>query len=224
MRIGWKKIVALGIVIVLVVIAYVAVSNLGFKIKAVRPPLDSVGALTPYIDFSFNKTLDSETTKVESSPAWVITQQDVQTNKIRVFLQRPLIVGSTYKLSLSAKAAGGDKMIRRTYSFTVKDIPFEKLPKEQQEYLTTGQNQGAFKDPILADLPHATPEYKLSGSLDNSQRPAKLKLQATLYLTQADMSNQDAAEAQYKQNVQEYISSLGLNPDDYQIIYVDSLP
>lgn len=224
MHFGWKRIIALGLIAITLVVIFKFVDNLGFKIRSTSPSFDNIGSLTPFTDIVFNKDLDASATKVSSSPGWVVIGQDVQKNILRILYQKPLVVGSTYKVTVYARIEGGNNEVAKTYSFSVKNIPFEKLTKEQQKYLTQSQNRGAFQDPILANLPHITPEFELAGSVDNSVSPPNLKLQATLYMTQADMSDQVSVEAQHKQSVLEYIRSLGLSPDKYKIDFIDSLP
>ena len=220
----WKKLLIPVIVLMVAIASVVFYRNYGFRIRSVSPSTDKIGSLTPYVDITFNKDLDARATQVKSDPSWVVTGKQINKNVLRIFFQKPLTVGLNFSFNVNAKIANGDKIINKSYVVSVKNIAFDDLPKSQQTYLTQSQNQGAFKDPLLAYLPHTTPEFKLSGSIDNSGHSPKLDVSATLYLNQADLSNQAVAEARYKQSVLDYIRSVGLNPDDYQITFTNSLP
>jgi hypothetical protein len=69
-------------------------------------------------------------------------------------------------------------------------------------------------DPIVQYLPHSTLDYNLT--IESSDKKI---LNAQLFLSGADQSNASAATALYKQEVVDYITSVGLNPADYTINY-----
>lgn len=71
-------------------------------------------------------------------------------------------------------------------------------------------------DPMFDYLPHSTLDYTLTATVDSSN---KTILNAQLFLTEADQADPSAALAQYKQEVVEYIQSVGLNPNSYTINY-----
>lgn len=80
-------------------------------------------------------------------------------------------------------------------------------------------------DPILNSLPHSTLDYNLTVAQGTTgiKGDQKLILDADLLLSAADVrSGRDAAIAAYTQEVRDYITSLGLNPDSYTINYTIS--
>lgn len=79
-------------------------------------------------------------------------------------------------------------------------------------------------DSILNNLPHSTLDYNLTVAQGTpGVENQKLALDAELLLSAADVrSGRDAAIAAYTQEVRDYITSLGLNPDSYTINYTIS--
>lgn len=75
--------------------------------------------------------------------------------------------------------------------------------------------QEANIDPIFKYIPHSTLDYSLTGASNGGQA----LLTAQLFLTAVDQSNPDVATAQYKQEVLDYINSVGLDPSKYTITY-----
>lgn len=81
--------------------------------------------------------------------------------------------------------------------------------------IVPGLTQAANIDPIFKYIPHSTLDYSLTGASNGGQA----LLTAQLFLTAADQSNADAAATQYKQEVLDYITSVGLDPSKYTIDY-----
>jgi len=73
---------------------------------------------------------------------------------------------------------------------------------------------------MLSHLPYRTTDFSLTADFVSGQNnQPKLTIDAKILLSQADMSSQDQAVALYKQEVLNYINSLGLNPSNYTINY-----
>jgi hypothetical protein len=103
-------------------------------------------------------------------------------------------------------------------------VTFNKLTTAEQKVLINEQSQfpQQLKDPILSHLPYGTLDYNLTDSFQTVNGQAQLVLKAQILLDAADVSSpqtEQSAITQYEQQVTQYITSLGLNPSNYDILY-----
>lgn len=76
-------------------------------------------------------------------------------------------------------------------------------------------------EPMLTHLPYQTTDFTLKANFVNGpNNQPKLTMDAIIQLSAADKSNESIAVANYKQEVFNYITSVGVNPDAYTINYI----
>lgn len=198
-------------------------ANFVFHITSTMPKTSSVAAISPYFKVNFNRVLASEGLDVSITPN--VARGVSVTNKSVIINLNGLTVGTSYKVLIKTVHDTKNETIQnKEFVFIARDISYKSLSKDQQAAILARQDYtpSVNKDPALGHLPHSTLTYTLSGviSAGGDSNASGLSLKADLLLTGADMrSNPDAAIAQYKQQVVDYIKSLGLDPNNYVISY-----
>lgn len=215
---------AVGAALFILLVVYAVYLTLTFRIVGTSPKLSNVATASPYITVSFNKNLSSNGLSVSGTEG-LVTSTSVKGKNLQINLNN-MTTGNEYVVHINSVSSTSGKTIKnKDLSFKAKNIDVGNLPKEQQQTLINqqDQNQGVAADPIISHLPYGTVDFSLTAQTpDTNQDQSKLVLNAQLILSHADMSNEDAAIAQYKQEVINYIVSLGLNPNNYNIQYTVS--
>jgi hypothetical protein len=210
------------IALLLLLIGYMLYLSLTFRVVGTSPKLSNVATASPYIKVSFNRELSSNGLSVSGTDN-LIKSTSVDGKILQVNLNN-MTTGNEYTIHINSIESTGGKTIQdKDLTFKAKNIDVSKLPKDQQQTLINQQdhNQGVAADPIVEHLPYGTLDFTLTAQTpDTNQDQSKLVLNARLLLSHADMSNEDAAVAQYKKEVTDYIVSLGLNPANYNIQYI----
>jgi hypothetical protein len=164
--------------------------------------------------------LSNKDLSIASSPD-IIESQTLSGNELSLTL-RPLKLDKTYTVTLhKITATDGSVIENKVLRFAARDIAFNDLPSDQQQALIDKQNKApkASNDPIFNYLPHQTPSYSLSALLraSSSSNPSGLYLHAEIMLSNAEQGSSDVAAIinQHEQEVRDYVSSVGLDPNKY---------
>lgn len=229
----WQKpnfIPRLGLVIGVVLVAilgYGVYLNSVFRITGTNPNTSNVATSAPFLKINFNKPLNDTGLSVSGSGG-IVRSYSASGKTVTVLLNGPLVLSRRYDVHLNSVISTGGKLITdKTISFVPKAVDYNKLPQDQQQTLLNEQDthQGANTDPIVSHLPYGTLDFKLNDLVTtDASNKSVLVLQATILVSHADMSNEAAAVAQYKQEVLDYITSLGLKPSNYTINYTINEP
>jgi len=208
----------LGIIIVLFA-GFKVYQSLQFRMTGTSPSVKQVSVISPFIDVNFSKALDKNKIELASNQKFISNYNLVGDKTLRVYLT-DLTLDADYTLSInSVTAISGKELKNISLRFTAQNIPFDKLNKTQQEAILGHQDKPtpSKSDPILSHLPYGGLDFELTAVAGQS---GTLSLHARLLLSAADVRTDEAgATAQYKKEVQDYIRSLGLNPDKYVIDY-----
>lgn len=228
-----KQLIFIGVLLIAAAIAIFVVSSLRFKVTGTDPKLSAVSTISPTLTINFNKQLSVKGLSVSSGNK-LIRNYQISGKKLIITADTPLVIGQKYTLTIKSIQSESGSIIRdKTLTFVVKDIPYDGLSTTAQKKIISqqDQNQGLRDDPIMRNLPHSTLDFNLTGLItttdgDNGGKGV-LVLKAQLLLTASDVSNgRDAAIAQYKQEVIDYIKSIGFDPAKYTIEYqiIESSP
>ncbi len=229
MRKHLKKIVIALVILVIGLSVWSVMQNRKFHV------IKTVPGITGKVSTSFtsfvvqtNRELDTniDYMKQLDDPAQHVTSISVQGKTLILTTKEPEM-DKKYTFTVKDVHAKNSEVIKAIkFNYTATYIPNNKLSKEEQALLEQQTHSTYNKDPIIAHLPHSTLDYKLEaefGEAEGGSDP-KFVLNATLFITEADQNTgQDEATATYKQEVIDYIKSLGLNPDSYTIHYQTSL-
>jgi len=201
-----------------------------FYLKGTSPKTSTVSINSPYLKLKFNKSLTSEGHEVSlinasDEPSYV--RQVVNGKTLVLYLPTDLSEGIEYTVNISKITAQDGKSFSGELRFTPEDIPYEKLDKDQQEEILRLQDERSdsdANDPIMNHLPHSALNYNLSLYINDglgSDVPAeRIILNAEILLSAADVRiDRDGAIEQAKQDINSYITSLNLDPANYQIEY-----
>lgn len=227
---GKIKVSWIATTIALIVLAYlgfVVYQNFGFRLLDTNPGVGSVATISPFFKINFNKPLNAKSVSLTTTDGFM-NGYSVSGKTITIQLQYPLNENLTYTVHLKSVSSTGGKIITgQTFTIQPRVMLSSELPKDQQEALINAQDKitGAVADPIIAHLPYTTPDFTLSTLISGDEaNQSHLILEATLYLSNADMGDPTSAENTYEQEVRSYIQSLKLNPDKYNIQYTVNQP
>lgn len=183
---------------------------------------------TPTYNITFNKPLSSKDLSVSVNPqSSLYTGGEIKSgyavygDNLSVEVNVPLSSNDTYTITINyIQDDSGQIMINKQVTFKPKYITEGSALADSDQAEALHARHKAFSDPILSHLPYDNLYFSLTDTVTSEANgSSKLTLNATLYLNQADMSDKNAAITEGKQQVLNYISSLGLNPANYTIIY-----
>lgn len=220
------------IVIALLLFGWIVLAiwqQLTFHIVSTSPSVDRVSTISPYFKITFSQPVTKAGLQVKVSPDASVGAPSVSGKVLTLPFNTPLRSGRTYTITLvSIRSAKGKTIADRTFIFKPTYIASSDLPEDQKRAILQNENIGGTantKDPILARLPYQTTDFLLEQDVTPQKNPPKdLALNATLILAQADMGDEDGAVAARKQEVLNYITSLGLDPSKYSITYIVQTP
>ena len=212
----------LGVLVVLVA-SFAIYQNSRFHVVSINPSTGNFPAVSPFFQIRLNKTINPKTLRVTSSTT-IISSYGSSGKNINISLNEPLVIGTQYDITIESVSDTSGAVIRnKSFSFTPKDIASNQLPKDVQQALLqkqTSYSKTAYSDPILKYLPHDTLTYNLTPSTNVVGGKTVLTINAELLLSDADVNTDEAgAISQYKQQVLDYITSVGLDPGKYNIVF-----
>jgi len=218
-----RKIVLLISLVLLVFVSFATfqfIRNLGFRQVSISPSLNEVSVIGPYIKINFNKDLAGDISVESDDP--VLFGHSVDKNILTIELQS-MVLKKQYAIHISnIKSASGDKLDDINLYFNAKDIPFNGLSKEEQKFILAKQDTPTTKnDPIISDLPYGTTNFNLNAVIGASLAETRPELSAEIILSSSDVRSGEKEQAinAAKQDINDYIKSLNLNPEDYKITY-----
>jgi hypothetical protein len=226
MRKKIKSIVILVIIVGCAWLGYAIYKNSQFHVVSVNPSLSNISILTPYIDVNFNDPVASKV--VATGDLFINSVQMTSSKSVRIGFDTPLNLKQKYSINLGTLTATNHQQIKNlVLVFRAGDINFNNLSKAQQQQILdkTDTLPPALNDPIISHLPYGTLDFNLTSSPTYSNGKTSLVLNAQLLIPYAYLSDPTAEQAlitQYKQEVLQYITSLGLNPSNYNIQYTIS--
>lgn len=211
-------------ILLAVLLGLIIWQKITFRIVGINPSASTFSTVSPFFKVTFSQTLSSSGMTVTGTPSGFTGTPSVSGKVLTIPLRTPLVTGQTYTITITnIQSTHGKQITNQTYTFKPSYVPSSNLPDDQKQAILQQENIGGTAnttDPILDHLPHQTTDFRLSqDTTPQKTPPANVPLYATLTLSQADLSNQDAAVSHYKQEVLDYITSLGLDPSHYSITY-----
>jgi hypothetical protein len=202
------------------------IKNLHFSVTGTNPGTKDVSTAAPFFKISFNRTLSKNGLVISTEPDSLIKSYSIDGKVLTINLDYPLQPKRLHTITIrSIQDNGGEKITNKRFTFTPRYIA--DLPADQTKALLLQQdpNNKRTTDPILAHLPYTTIDFELSADPQpKGEDVARPTLNAILNLSAADMPDQNAAVDKYKQEVADYITSLGFNPANYDIKYIVDTP
>lgn len=221
---NWKLILtAIGIIVVGM---FVYRQFFTLYIWSTNPNLSSVSYQTPFIELHFNKSIAEKSLKLDDPSSIIDSSKTKFSNKsVRFYTKvEEFEVDERESFRISLTSTDGYSLSNKEVSFIIKDISFDQLPEDQQKVIKELENQKPdyYVDPIFNYIPYSTLEYSIqpnfietADSKDTQQNA--LALDVTVYIPEAERSNETEKIKLYLSQAKKYISSKGLNPDDYLI-------
>lgn len=225
-----KKFTPLIVLIILAVVGLLAWQiylSLTFRLtKTIPKPKGTVSTALQTFVVEFNKELDPGVDYLAS-----IADGQKHVAKIKIdgksleVRTNSAIDGKRYNFTIkNIKSKSGSVIPQINFDYTARYIPFDRLPKDQQRLVERQEDQLSEDNPILSRLPYGDLHFRLSAEFEEheeeSTKIGELRLKAEILLSASDVrSDRDAAIAIYKQEVLDYIKSLGFDPASYKIDY-----
>lgn len=187
-------------------------------ISSSSPSLGAISYQTPSLKLTFNKPLQSSSVKIEGNGVIFEDKVSIKDSTIKLYLNSAnLSAGKEASFSLKAVSNDGFKY-DSTVRFTPRDISFSDLPSDQQKEIKRleGERPAYYTDPIMHYIPYSTLSYALAPSfVTTPDGETRLTIDLTVYLSQVDLSNKATIIKQRVAEAKKYLSSKGLNPDQY---------
>lgn len=222
-RRSFAPLIVVVAVIAAIVIGILYVLSLPFHLVNTTPSTASIATYTPTLDLNFNRELDNAKTATPVADQNIIRSSSVSGKTLTINLTS-LAENKTYTITIAVVQAKDGSQIRNiSLKFKPKYVPADKLPKSQQQTLLNNQDKnGPQPDPIYGLVPYSTLDFTLQAFPTADGKG--IEVDANLLPSAADLSNEDQAIAQYKQEVVDYIKSKGLDPSKYTINYTVTQP
>lgn len=213
-----KRIKIIAVLAVGIILGWLAWQKFFFRVTSISPGGKNISVYTPYIDVNFN--MEIATNADISSSDTIVRNVVYEKKKIRLEL-RELTLDKKYTIDLKQVRSLSGKELSKTYTFTAKDIPFDSLSKDDQKAMIDAQDQEpTTTDPILAHLPYGGLGFMLEAQPDNNEGENKhVKINAQLLLNRVDMDDPNEAQQRYKQEIQDYFTSIDIDINNYLIEY-----
>ncbi len=220
-----RTVIIVAITILAPLVGFLIWDSMQFKVVNITPDTSKpVSTSTSVIRIEFNKPLSNDGSydrSIVTDPQLIV--RDIEKEDSAIILQiNALKQDYFYELTMHDIYSNDGQVIDIiNLSFNATYIPFNKLPREQQQQETLGVDPNYKEDPLLAYLPHSTLSYTLYGSHEmNHEGEYAFILNANILLTAADVRiDKQAAIDRAKKQINDYIASKGLNPVEYQIRY-----
>ncbi len=202
---------------------FIFYENLHFRIISTSPGPNQMSIWTPIFKIELNKPVSNSGTSITVSPDIIYNHKVTVSGKtVTVYLNVPLDSTKTYTIDIhNITSTSGQKITDKHFTFNPIQNDRGNLPDDQREELIRrNQQSDIYSDPILANLPYRNVDFSLVSSFgtSNNNQPS-LNLQAQLLIHAAQSGDKAAAVASGKQEVVDYITSLGLDPNKYKIRY-----
>lgn len=218
-----KRLVVIVVLILVVVGVASLIHSSHLRIVSTDPNVNQMTTWTPFFKITFSKKVSAAGLSVSSSPKIIYNNKvDVSGNTVTVNLNVPLDSNQTYTIILNnISSTDGQRITNKIYRFKPASVSRNQLGEDEQEaLLQRNQASKAYQDPILSHLPYRSVDFNLTSSFGaGANNLAVLRLQAQLLLHFAQLGDKPAAVAADKQEVLDYIKSLGLDPNKYTIQY-----
>jgi len=221
-----KKILTLIGLIIALALGFYVWQAFHFRQTGTYPSLSQIATLTPYIDINFNKPASANDLSITDSSK-IVRSNNISGKSLRLSL-RHLAKDQTYTIIIDrVQDKNGRSLNNLRFSFTARDIPFNKLSKDQQKAVVNSQdpNDPALltNDPLVAHLPYGDIGYNISYVIETKNNKPSLLIEIGVILAGSDYklsrpALQDAIN-QREQAAINYIKSLGLDPAKYNIQY-----
>jgi hypothetical protein len=130
-------VVGLGIVLA----GYAVYQSLVFKISRTDPAMGAVATRSPFVKIYFNQKIDPSSLKL-TDYGDLFSSTKVDDKVITLTFARGLTKDKSYAFSISHVESQSGKIIEnKRFDFTAKDIPINKLSKDQQAAILAQQDQ-----------------------------------------------------------------------------------
>lgn len=219
-------VISTGFILLFGLAVYQFLQNTRFRVVKTVPDISgTVSTSTNGFKLVFNRQLDAnqDYMKTVNDPEKHVRSIKTEGNQLIVITQQNL-EDKKYKFEIkNIRAGDGSSIPSVKFDYNARYKAYNKLLKEHQKLIETIAHEPAVTLPILPYLPHSTLNYKLDVVYDDEEESGaigKPVLSAKIFLSGSDVRiDREGAIARYKQEVLDYIKSLGFNPNDYTIFY-----
>lgn len=219
-----KRNIILALVFGLLILAsWFIYNSLVFRVTNTNPNTNNISSIAPFFKINFTKNITDKNLSVTSSDSSTVRSIEAKDKTVTVTFSS-LELDKIYTISLNnVESSSGDTIKDKYFSFTTKDIAYDKLPKDQQQGIIDNQSffSGANSDPILSYMPASSLHYTMTPSFTaDSDGKNVLTINVKLLLSNADIGpGEKKVVASYKKEALGYIKSLGFDINKYTFVY-----
>lgn len=227
-----RLVIIIGFIVLLVLglAIYVSISNnQRFRLIGSIPTTNgNIPTSTGVMRLNFNRKLKDidYSQKIDGNESNIVTSTKVEGTTLLVYLTT-LEENKSYRFNINSVTSETGEVINKvSVNVLAVYVPYDKLPKEQQDLEASQTDQNNHSDPILALLPHQGNQFYLEASyVEDDDGVVQLILEAQLFLSRDEVpQNREQVINSYEQRVFEFIKSNQLNPDNYHIRYTVNEP
>lgn len=191
-----------------------------FHVTRTNPTARNIATLSPFLEIYFNKDVDN-ISSVSSTPDGLIDSYEIIDNKIFIKLNGMAPIESQIVIS-SINSQDGYNINDYTLLFTPEETLADDLPQDQLDYIIEQQDRFAplKADPVLEFIPYSSIGYSIEPEIVGMREDGSniIDINITINLSGADMRiNPDQATIDYYNDAIDYLTSNGINIDDYTI-------
>jgi len=141
-----KQLLAAGLTLVGILVAWLIYSNLTFHVVSTDPSTGDVATVSPYFKINFNKALSANGLSVSENPS--LGTYEVSGKTLTINITSLLNQNTTYKITVEAiRDVKGSQLKNIVFQFTPKFISPSDLEKSQQNAILKRQAQAATNQP-----------------------------------------------------------------------------
>lgn len=127
------------VALVILFAAYQFYLSRHFRVVNTNPKTNNIAAVSPFLKVNFNRQLSSRKLSVTSSYS-VIKSYRIQGKSLIVSLKSPMTASYSYSITIdSITDTKNEKITNKIFSFSPKNIAYQKLSKDQQAALLQAQ-------------------------------------------------------------------------------------
>lgn len=182
----------------------------------------TIATSTDTFEIRFNRELDaSKDYKKDSIDDGGIIKSIKAEKKSLFITVKQLKEGTSYNFTIrNIYDKKGSFVSSLPFSFKATYISEANLTKEQRDLMAKNTDKGISIDPLLSQLPYGGINWVLTGDYESTESGTILVINAKITFSKSDVTTDKAAAfTTYKKQINDYITSLKLDPAKYNIRY-----
>lgn len=144
------KVFIIGVIFIIILLTiFIIYKNSLFRVTNTNPSINNMSTITPDIIINFNRNLSTHNIILSSIPK-IITSYKVSGQYLQVNLKTPTNIQTSYSLIINSISDNKGTTLHNIHlSFIPQTIPFNQLPKNQQNMILKQQSTKTSKNTVI---------------------------------------------------------------------------